>query len=96
MSVETAEQLRGLKRAGQLVAMTLRSLRAAVATGVKTLDLDALARVMFAAHGARAGPILTYGYPGAICISVDDEVVHAVPGRRRLTGPSAPTKSTRS
>jgi methionyl aminopeptidase len=84
VSVETAEQLRGLRRAGQLVAATLRSLRAAVAPGVRTRDLDALARNIFAAHGARSGPILTYRFPGSVCICVDDEVVHGVPSRRRL------------
>jgi methionyl aminopeptidase len=84
MSVDTPEQLAGLKRAGSLVALTLRSLRAAVAPGVSTGDLDRLAQEVFAAHGARSGPILTYGYPGAICISVDDEVVHGIPGQRRL------------
>ena len=36
------------------------------------------------AHGARSGPILTYGYPGSICISVDEQVVHGVPGKRVL------------
>jgi methionyl aminopeptidase len=39
---------------------------------------------VFAEHGARSGPILTYGYPGSVCLSVDDEIVHGVPGSRRL------------
>ena len=84
MSADTPEQLDGLKRVGQLVALTLRSLRAAVAPGVSTGDLDELARDMFAAHGAHSGPILTYGYPGSVCISVEDEVVHGIPGDRVL------------
>jgi methionyl aminopeptidase len=37
-----------------------------------------------AAHGARSGPILTYRYPGSVCLSVDDEVVHGIPGDRAL------------
>jgi methionyl aminopeptidase len=84
MSVDTPEQLEGLKQVGQLVALTLRSLRNAIAPGVTTGDLDAMARSIFAAHGARSGPVLTYGYPAAVCISVDDEVVHGIPGARRL------------
>lgn len=83
MSVDTPEQLEGLKRAGQLVASTLRSLREAVVPGVSTGELDALAAAAFAARGARSGPILTYGYPASICVSVDDEVVHGIPGQRR-------------
>ena len=67
-----------------MVALTLRSLRAAVAPGVTTGELDALAGDVFAANGARSGPILTYGYPGSLCICVDDEVVHGIPGARRL------------
>jgi methionyl aminopeptidase len=84
MSVDTPEQLEGLKRAGRVVAETLRSLRRAVAPGVTTGELDELAEEIFAAHGAQSGPILTYGYPGSICVSVDDEVVHGIPGRRVL------------
>jgi methionyl aminopeptidase len=84
MSVDRPEQLEGLRRVGRLVAATLRTLRAAVKPGVTTGELDALAARTFAEHGARSGPILTYGYPGAICVSVGDEVVHAIPGRRRL------------
>jgi methionyl aminopeptidase len=84
MSVETPEQLEGLRRAGRLVARTLRALRTAVVPGVSTGELDELAAGLLAAAGANSGPIMTYGYPGAICISVGDEVVHGVPGRRRL------------
>jgi methionyl aminopeptidase len=84
MSVETPEQLDGLRRAGRLVAATLRALRDAVRPGVTTGELDALAEDVFATQGARSGPILTYGYPGSICVCVDDEVVHGIPGRRRL------------
>jgi methionyl aminopeptidase len=84
MSVDTPDQLRGLRRVAQVVAKTLRTLREAVAPGVSTGELDDLAAATFAAEGAQSGPILTYGYPGAICISVEDEVVHAIPGRRIL------------
>jgi methionyl aminopeptidase len=84
MSVDSPEQLEGLKRVGRLVAATLRRLRAAVVPGVMTGELDQLAAELFTERGARSGPILTYGYPGSICISVDDEVVHGIPGRRVL------------
>jgi methionyl aminopeptidase len=84
MSADTPDQLEGLKRVGRLVALTLRTLRAAVAPGVSTGSLDALAAEVFAKHGARSGPILTYDYPGSICICVDDQVVHGIPGERRL------------
>ncbi len=84
VSVDTPEQLEGLRRVGRLVASTLRTLRAAVAPGVMTGELDAIAQEVFVAHGARSGPVVTYDYPGSICVSVDDEVVHGIPGKRRL------------
>lgn len=84
MSVDTPEQLEGLRRAGRVVADTLRALRGAVAPGVTTADLDRRAAEIFAEHGARSGPIITYAYPGSICVSVDEEVVHGVPGVRTL------------
>jgi methionyl aminopeptidase len=84
MSVDTPEQLEGLRRAGRVVAATLRALRLAVRPGISTSALDRVAAGIFAAHGAQSGPILTYGYPGSVCLSVEDEIVHGVPGRRRL------------
>jgi methionyl aminopeptidase len=84
MSADTPEQLEGLRRAGQVVAATLQLLEEAVAPGVSTAELDEIAAGFLAANGARSGPIITYGYPGWICISVDDQVVHGVPGRKRL------------
>ena len=49
-----------------------------------TAELDAIARREFARAGARSGPQLDYGFPGTTCISVNDEAVHGIPGRRRL------------
>jgi methionyl aminopeptidase len=84
MSVDHPNQLEGLRRVGRLVAETLALLRRAVKPGISTAELDALAARQFAARGARSGPIMTYDYPGSICISVDDQVVHGIPGPRRL------------
>lgn len=84
MSVDTPEQLLGLRRAGRLVAQTLKLLKAAVAPGVTTGELDRIAADYLAEQGARSGPILTYDYPGSICISVDDQVVHGIPGEHVL------------
>ncbi len=84
MSVENPEQLEGLRRVGRLVAHTLGILRAAVRPGISTGELDRLAGETLSAHGAQSGPVLTYGYPGTICVSVSEEVVHGIPGPRRL------------
>jgi methionyl aminopeptidase len=84
MSIETPADLAGLKRAGAVVAATLRELRRHVRPGITTRELDDVAARVFARHGARSGPILAYDFPGAICISVNDEAVHGIPGPRRL------------
>ena len=84
MSVDTPEELEGLRRAGALVAEVVRVVREAVAPGVTTAELDALAAERMRAAGAHSAPIITYQFPGAICISVGNEVVHGIPGPRRL------------
>ncbi|MDX6689404.1 MAG: methionyl aminopeptidase [Solirubrobacteraceae bacterium] len=84
MSVSTPEELRALQAAGKVVADTIRAMRRAVAPGVSTAELDAIAAHLFARAGARSGPQLDYGFPGVTCISVNDEAVHGIPGRRRL------------
>jgi methionyl aminopeptidase len=84
MSIETPEELRGLRASGRVVAETLRAMRRAVRPGVTTADLDAIAARIFRRAGARSAPQLAYGFPGATCISVNDEAVHGIPGPRRL------------
>jgi methionyl aminopeptidase len=84
VSIETEEELAALRAAGRVVADALREMRRAVAPGVTTAELDAIAARVFRRAGARSGPMLDYGFPGETCISVNDEAVHGVPGRRRL------------
>lgn len=84
MSADSPQDVVGLRRAGALIAETLDALTLAVEPGITTGQLDRIAAELFARSGARSGPIITYGYPGSICVSVDDEVVHGVPGPRVL------------
>jgi methionyl aminopeptidase len=84
MSVETEEELAALRAAGQVVADAIDAMRRAVRPGVSTGELDAVAAGVFRRAGARSGPQLDYGFPGMTCISVNDEAVHGIPGRRRL------------
>ncbi len=84
MSVDTPEELSGLRAAGQVVASTIRCMRRAVRPNITTAELDLVAAREFDRAGARSGPQLDYGFPGTTCISVNDEAVHGIPGRRRL------------
>ncbi len=76
MSIKTAEDWRGLREIGRIVAATLRALQAAVTEGITTGELDRIAADLVKAHGARSAPGLVYAFPGTVLISVNDEVGH--------------------
>jgi len=84
MSIETAGDWTGLKQVGRIVRLTLDALVKHAAAGVTTADLDAVAARVLTRYGARSAPALVYGFPGTVLISVNDEVVHGIPGPRRL------------
>ena len=84
MSIDHPDELAALRAAGRVVAETMRELARRVRPGVTTAELDEVAAAVFARHGARSGPQLDYDFPGTVCISVDDECVHGIPGPRRL------------
>ncbi|MDR1806580.1 MAG: type I methionyl aminopeptidase [Propionibacteriaceae bacterium] len=90
LELKTPEQLKTMRRAGLVVAHALREMAAAVAPGVTTQDLDAIARAVLAREGA-ASNFLGYSpgwgmppYPATVCTSVNDTVVHGIPGDRAL------------
>jgi methionyl aminopeptidase len=84
MSIETEADWVGLREVGRVVRRTLDALAAEVRPGVTTADLDRVAAGMLARHGARSAPAMVYGFPGHVLISINDEVVHGVPGPRRI------------
>ena len=84
MSVESPGDLAGLKYVGRAVALILEEMRAAIAAGVSTAALDGVAAAAMKRLGVRSAPREEYGFPGFACISVNDEIVHGVPGPRRL------------
>ena len=85
MSIESTADWEGLRQVADVARLTLNALEARVRPGVTTGELDATAAELFAAHGARSAPALVYGFPGTVLISVNDEIVHGVPGARRIT-----------
>ena len=80
----TPEQLRDIRSAGAVVAEMHDVIRAAARPGVTTGDLDALAREVLARRGATSNFLGYHGFPAVICASVNDEVIHGIPGARRL------------
>jgi methionyl aminopeptidase len=73
-----------MARACRIVVETLDALAAAVAPGVKTRELDKIARERIAKAGARPAFLGYRGYPASVCVSVNEEVIHGIPGERRL------------
>lgn len=73
-----------MRAAGKVVAEAMEAMRRGVRPGVTTAELDAIAGGVFKAAGARSGPQLDYDFPGVTCISVNDEAVHGIPGKRKL------------
>jgi methionyl aminopeptidase len=84
MSIETPAELERLRAIGAIVARTLQTLAAAVRPGVTTSELSELGAKLLTEQGARSSPPMVYGFPGAVCISVNDEVVHGIPGDRAI------------
>ena len=86
LEIKTRDQIDLMRVAGRLVGETLEVLRSAVRPGISTGDLDAIAAENIRAGGGTPS-FLGYGhppFPATICASVNDEVVHGIPGSRVL------------
>ncbi len=81
---KTGEQLLLMRAAGLLVGRTLELLAARVEAGMTTLDLDVLAEEFIRSHGGIPNFQLVPGYRHTLCTSVNEEVVHGIPGPRVL------------
>lgn len=84
MTIRSNDELEGMKAAGRVVAEALAAMRREVRVGVTTAEIEAAAARVLRHHGARSAPRLVYGFPGDALISVNDEVVHGVPGERTI------------
>jgi methionyl aminopeptidase len=84
MTIGNDEQFERLKTVGRLVARTMQAMAARLEPGITTGELDRFGRAMLEREGARSAPEITYGFPGATCISVFPDIAHGVPGERRI------------
>ncbi|ALA18975.1 MULTISPECIES: type I methionyl aminopeptidase [Chelatococcus] len=84
MTVSNEDELDKLREIGRIVANTLEAMGAAIEPGMTTAELDAIGRGLLQRAGARPAPELCYGFPGATCISVNEEIAHGIPGQRRI------------
>ena len=84
MTISSEEELAKLKAIGRIVADTMRAMQQAMEPGMTTGELDAIGAKLLEQAGARSAPQVTYDFPGATCISVNEEIAHGIPGARVL------------
>ncbi|MCE5039132.1 type I methionyl aminopeptidase [Staphylococcus auricularis] len=84
MIVKTEEELQALKEIGYICALIRDEMRKATEPGITTKELDDIAKRMFEEHGATSAPIHDENFPGQTCISVNEEVAHGIPGKRKI------------
>jgi len=84
MSIQDERELQALREAGRIVCAVLAAMKAAVRPGITTQQLDDIGARVIETNGARSAPVMVYNFPGANCISLNDEAVHGIPGDRQL------------
>ena len=84
IELKTLEQLKSMRKAGLVVADTLKLIKQSAQIGMTTLDLNEIAVTNLAKHGAKSSFLGYHGFPAVICASVNEEVVHGIPNKRKL------------
>lgn len=82
MTITNEEELEALRRIGRIVANTMQAMAKAMEPGMTTQELDSIGAAVLEKSGAVSAPQTTYGFPGATCISVNEEIAHGIPGPR--------------
>jgi methionyl aminopeptidase len=84
ITIKNEDELNRMEEAGHVVALAHARIEQAIAPGVTTAELDEIARQTLEEAGAVSSFLGYRGFPAHICASVNDEIVHGIPGRRRL------------
>src|SRR2546421_3698487 len=84
INLKTDHEIEMMARAGRVLEGVVEELKAACREGVRTIELDRLAERRIRAAGARPGFLGYHGFPNSICVSINDEAVHGIPGKRRI------------
>ncbi len=84
ITIKSAQDIERMKAAGKVVEDTLKLLERSVRVGITTAELDRIADEFIRSQGAYPTFLHYNGYPKSVCISVNEEVVHGIPGKRKL------------
>ena len=82
--IKSPQEVALMREAGRVVAAAIAAMAGEVRPGVATRELDIIAAREIARHGAIPSFKGYHGFPASCCVSVNDEVVHGIPGGRRL------------
>ena len=80
--IKTKKQIETMRKANRIVGRTLKILKESITPGITTKELDKIAEREIRSSGATPGFLGYRGYPASLCISINDEVVHGIPGPR--------------
>ena len=84
VSIKSAREIELMRKAGEILASVHEELAKALHPGMTTMDIDRLGEKLIRSHGCIPSFKNYNGYPGSICVSVNDEVVHGIPSRTRV------------
>jgi methionyl aminopeptidase len=82
--IKSPQEVAIMRQAGKIVAKTLQRLTEEIKPGIRTSHLDSLAASELKKYGAKASFKGYRGFPASLCVSVNDEIVHGIPGEREL------------
>jgi methionyl aminopeptidase len=84
MTIGSERDLLALLKVGRLCGLAMQYMARHLEPGITTAELDALGAAFLEKHGARPAPIISYQFPNATCISINEEVAHGIPGDRAV------------
>lgn len=84
ITIKTPAEIAKMRKAGRVVADILSEIEASIKPGITTLDIDRIAEQMLHEYGALSSFKGYRGFPNVVCVAVNDEVVHGIPGPRTL------------
>ncbi len=82
--LKNRDEIRKMRESGRIAAKVRDEIASRISPGITTLELDDVAKRLIASLGAKSAFLGYRGYPGNVCISIDSEVVHGIPGGRRI------------
>ena len=82
--LKNSQQIAAMRKAGRITGEALLVARDAIRPGISTLELDTLIRQHIERQGAKPSFLGLYGFPGSACISINDEVIHGIPSKKRI------------